>query len=73
MADIYLTCIEPDCGKEFYFKESDQKFYEEKGFAPPKRCFACRKKRKEARAAQTIQAPVRTEDFYAPWKDDHKE
>lgn len=36
-----------DCGEEFNFSERDQKFYEEKGFQPPKRCKTCRNIRKE--------------------------
>lgn len=39
-----LTC--QDCGKEFVFSAGEQKFYEDKGFEPPKRCPQCRKKRK---------------------------
>ena len=34
-----------DCGEEFTFTENEQKFYEEKGFVPPKRCKACRNAR----------------------------
>lgn len=41
-----LICI--DCGKEFEFTEGEQKFFNLKGFAQPKRCYRCRqiKKRK---------------------------
>ena len=35
-----------DCGEEFIFSERDQKFYQEKGFNPPKRCKNCRNIRK---------------------------
>lgn len=35
-----------DCGKTFIFTENDQRFYEEKGFLPPKRCRECRNARK---------------------------
>ena len=35
-----------DCGKEFVFTEREQEFYIEKGFETPKRCKACRDKRK---------------------------
>lgn len=38
-----------DCGEEFDFVENEQKFYEEKGFPPPKRCKACRLERKNKR------------------------
>lgn len=43
MSNIRIKCI--DCGKGFIFTENDQKFYEEKGFPPPKRCKACRNAR----------------------------
>ena len=36
-----------DCGEEFNFSERDQKFYQEKGFEPPKRCKNCRAIRKD--------------------------
>ncbi len=39
-----ITCIE--CGDSFVFTEGEQKYYEEKGFVPPKRCQKCRNKRK---------------------------
>lgn len=45
MSYIKLKC--QDCGEEFVFSERDQKFYEEKGFLPPKRCRFCRNARKE--------------------------
>ena len=38
-----------DCGEEFTFTERDQAFYQEKGFAEPKRCHFCRKARKDRR------------------------
>ena len=40
--DIYIECI--NCGKEFLFSEGEQRFFESKGFAYPKRCKACRGK-----------------------------
>lgn len=45
MSNIKIKC--QDCGEEFNFSEKDQKFYEEKGFKPPKRCKFCRNARKE--------------------------
>ena len=42
--DIKIKC--QDCGNEFIFSASEQKFYEEKGFIPPKRCRLCRQNRK---------------------------
>lgn len=41
-----LTC--QDCGQDFPFSAGEQKFYEEKGFDPPKRCPQCRKKRRSS-------------------------
>jgi len=43
MEDIKIKC--QDCKKEFIFTVNDQKFYEEKGFTPPKRCKSCRNAR----------------------------
>ena len=42
--DIRIKC--KDCGQDFMFTASEQKFYQEKGFIPPKRCKSCRDKRK---------------------------
>ena len=35
-----------DCGKEFYMTYKEVHFYEEKGLSLPKRCKACREKKK---------------------------
>ena len=43
MDTIKIQC--KDCGEVFDFTENEQKFYEEKGFVPPKRCKACRNAR----------------------------
>ena len=45
--DVKIKCQE--CGEEFVFTANEQRFYEEKGFIPPKRCRLCRQKRKERR------------------------
>ncbi|GCC11770.1 hypothetical protein IPdc08_01829 [archaeon] len=46
--DKTLTC--EDCGEEFVFSVEEQEFYDSKGFEnEPKRCKACRQKRKESR------------------------
>ena len=42
-ADVRIKC--QDCGKEFVFTVRDQKFYEENGYLPPKRCRSCRNAR----------------------------
>jgi septal ring factor EnvC (AmiA/AmiB activator) len=39
-SDMNLTCRQ--CGGEFVFTESEQDFYELKGFSPPGRCRECR-------------------------------
>lgn len=45
MADKSIMC--KDCGSEFYFTESEQIFYKEKGFDnEPVRCPKCRRARK---------------------------
>jgi CxxC-x17-CxxC domain-containing protein len=49
MADQTLTCT--DCGAEFTFTESEQEFYQSKGFSTPGRCPSCRAARKAARNA----------------------
>lgn len=38
-----LKCWE--CGDRFIFEAEEQKFFKIKGFAPPKRCLACREKK----------------------------
>ena len=44
------TIVCKDCGKEFVFTAGEQAFYKEKGFEnEPKRCKACRDKKKAAR------------------------
>lgn len=46
--DKTIKCI--DCGEEFTFTARDQAFYAEKGFNnEPKRCKACRDKKKAER------------------------
>ncbi len=47
MAEKTIVC--QDCGEEFVFTESEQKFYSERGFQDPKRCKPCRDKRKARR------------------------
>lgn len=46
MEDKKITC--KDCGTEFVFTVREQEFYKEKGLEnDPKRCKACRDKRKK--------------------------
>jgi len=42
--DKLLTCV--DCGAQFVFSVRDQAFYQERGYQAPRRCKACRDKRK---------------------------
>jgi len=51
MSDQNLTCV--DCGKQFAFTESEQEFYQSKGFSTPGRCPDCRAARKAARNGST--------------------
>lgn len=41
--DKIITCA---CGEKFTWPVREQNFYQQKGFAAPKRCGTCRKKRK---------------------------
>lgn len=41
------TEIECSCGNTFIFTVNDQQFYEQKGFARPKRCKECRAQKKQ--------------------------
>lgn len=45
MEQINTKCKE--CEKAFYITPDEQKFYAEKEFSLPKRCFNCRQKRRE--------------------------
>lgn len=45
MASIEIKCC--DCGNTFYFTDRDQAFYKEKGYQNPRRCFNCRKLKKQ--------------------------
>lgn len=47
MSEQSITCA--DCGTPFSFSESEQQFYAEKGFSPPRRCRSCRDAAKAAR------------------------
>ena len=47
MADQTLTCT--DCGAQFQFTESEQEFFQSKGYTTPGRCADCRAARKAAR------------------------
>lgn len=38
-----------DCDFEFFISDKDKKFYDRLGFEYPKRCFFCRRRRREKR------------------------
>jgi hypothetical protein len=50
LEDKSIDCC--DCGEGFVWTMKDQDFYEKKKFSPPKRCKACREKKKKAIAAR---------------------
>ena len=46
MQDKKVKCIESGCGKEFTITVGEQKYFHEMKFDEPKRCKACRSKKK---------------------------
>ncbi len=40
-----------DCGDTFLFSISEQKFFDKKGFEPPKRCMQCRENRRKSKSS----------------------
>lgn len=51
MPELIIACS--DCGEEFPFPQRDQEFFKSKGWTEPKRCKACRAKRKAEKEAKT--------------------
>jgi hypothetical protein len=49
-ADKTIKCM--DCGAEFLFSAAEQEFFMSKGFTQPKRCKACRTKKKQNQGRQ---------------------
>ncbi len=47
--DRTLTCA--DCSSSFLFSADDQRYHAEKGYTEPKRCPACRAKRRQDRGS----------------------
>lgn len=45
MPSEFRKCV--DCGDSYEHTEESQRFYEERQFAPPKRCLPCRDKKKQ--------------------------
>jgi hypothetical protein len=62
MADLEVKCREPQCGKPFKITDGEQQFFQEKGFALPKRCKDCRKQRR----AQTAPTAAPARETYVP-------
>ncbi len=49
--DKWLVCVE--CGREFLWDAGEQAWYQSKGLVnPPRRCKACREKRREEQLKQ---------------------
>lgn len=55
MEDQTLMCVEKSCGKKFSFPVHEQKFFEKQGYTPPKRCRACRQKKRQEKEAKQPQ------------------
>ena len=53
---LELKCRE--CAQPFAFAPDEQKRYEEKGYAQPKRCLACRSQKRRDAADTAEQAPL---------------
>lgn len=52
MPDIESEC--GDCKNKFVTTEGEQVFYSQKNFDLPKRCFFCRKKRRQEKRREVI-------------------
>lgn len=55
MPDIEYVC--KDCNQTFVFSEGEQKYYQDRGLAIPKRCARCRLRRRSALARSTVKTP----------------
>lgn len=44
--DLTIQCC--DCSKPFTFTAGEQRYYHSKGLTPPKRCAACRERRRSS-------------------------
>lgn len=49
MSDEVIECVE--CGRTFIWSYGEQRFYKEHGLSPPKRCKACRSRRRQERGS----------------------
>jgi len=50
-----ITCIEPDCGRDFYLSSGEIEFYVQRDFDLPKRCQPCRSARKAGKTALLVE------------------
>ena len=60
MTQLDLICI--DCEKEFFFKEKEKQFYLDQGYDIPKRCYHCRKRKKNKKLEKARSAIVLVRD-----------
>ena len=56
MSDEVIVCA--DCRSDFTFTESEATFFASKGLTKPRRCKACRQKRKDAKASEPGAVPA---------------
>jgi hypothetical protein len=61
-----IVCI--DCGNSFEFTDGEEKFYQEKGLVPPKRCSKCRLKKRAERESGSGESSHRPPKFSKPFK-----
>jgi Probable zinc-ribbon domain len=57
--DQTRTCVE--CGRGYIWSERDQKFANERGYLPPKRCPACRELMKQRASRLRFEDDSRSE------------
>ena len=69
-ADQTISC--KDCKADFVFTASDQQFFADKGFQPPKRCRACRNLRKTQNQQGADLAAPPVPDEYRPQRERHR-
>jgi len=60
MPDRELVCM--TCKQKFVLRAGEEKWFEGQGYQPPKRCRACRKKRKAERDERAVAAAKKGTD-----------
>ena len=53
LQDKLLRCV--DCGRDFVFTDGEQRYFFSKGLSQPKRCHACRERRKATLVPEGVQ------------------